>query len=87
MLLGFLISLTIVMIAMPSFIKYLKKFSFKQSVSEYALEDDKKKAGTPIMGGMSVHYCADHCDCALFLEIIYRTLILGSSSWHLPDMA
>jgi len=52
MVLGFVISLTIVMIAMPPFIKYLKKLSFKQSVSEYALEDDKKKAGTPIMGGI-----------------------------------
>lgn len=29
-----------------------KKLSFKQSVSEYALEDDQKKAGTPIMGGV-----------------------------------
>lgn len=52
MILGFLISLIIVLLAMPPFIKYLKKLSFKQSVSEYALEDDKKKAGTPIMGGI-----------------------------------
>jgi len=49
---GFLISFGIVLAAMPSFIEYLKKLSFKQSVSEYALEDDKKKAGTPIMGGV-----------------------------------
>lgn len=48
----FLVSLIIVMIAMPPFIQYLKKLSFKQSISEYALEDDKKKAGTPIMGGI-----------------------------------
>lgn len=52
MLIGFACSLAIVLLAMPSFIKYLKKLSFKQSVSEYALEDDKKKAGTPIMGGV-----------------------------------
>jgi phospho-N-acetylmuramoyl-pentapeptide-transferase len=52
MLLVFLISLAAVMIAMPPFIKYLQKLSFRQSVSEYALEDDKKKAGTPIMGGI-----------------------------------
>lgn len=52
MVIGFLISLAVVMIAMPSFINYLKKLSFKQTVSEYALEDDKKKAGTPIMGGV-----------------------------------
>lgn len=49
---GFLVSLGIVLVAMPSFIKYLQKLSLKQSVSEYALEDDKKKAGTPIMGGI-----------------------------------
>ncbi|MCR4950162.1 MAG: phospho-N-acetylmuramoyl-pentapeptide-transferase [Solobacterium sp.] len=49
---GFLISLVIVLIAMPPFIEFLKKLSFRQSVSEYALEDDQKKAGTPIMGGI-----------------------------------
>ncbi len=52
LVIGFCVSLTIVMLVMPSFIEYLKKLSFKQSVSEYALEDDKKKAGTPIMGGI-----------------------------------
>lgn len=52
LVIGFCVSLTIVMLVMPCFIEYLKKLSFKQSVSEYALEDDKKKAGTPIMGGI-----------------------------------
>lgn len=52
MILGFLICAAIVLISMPYLIKYLKKLSFKQTVSEYALEDDKKKAGTPIMGGI-----------------------------------
>lgn len=52
LVIGFCVSLTIVMLVMPRFIDYLKKLSFKQSVSEYALEDDKKKAGTPIMGGI-----------------------------------
>ncbi len=52
LVIGFCISFAIVMIVMPSFIEYLKKLSFKQSVSEYALDDDKKKAGTPIMGGV-----------------------------------
>lgn len=51
-LIGFAVSLGIVLVVMPHFIEYLKKLSFKQSVSEYALEDDKKKAGTPIMGGV-----------------------------------
>lgn len=52
LVIAFCISLTIVMLVMPRFIEFLKKLSFKQSVSEYALEDDKKKAGTPIMGGI-----------------------------------
>ncbi len=52
LVIAFCVSLTIVMLVMPHFIEYLKKLSFKQSVSEYALEDDKKKAGTPIMGGI-----------------------------------
>ena len=49
---AFLISLGVVMLAMPELIEYLKKLSLKQTVSEYALEDDQKKAGTPIMGGI-----------------------------------
>ena len=47
-----IICLIIVLVLMPKFIDYLKNQSFKQTVSEYALEDDKKKAGTPIMGGI-----------------------------------
>lgn len=52
MSLYFVLSLSIVLVMMPFLIQYLKKLSFKQTVSEYALEDDKKKAGTPIMGGI-----------------------------------
>lgn len=52
LILNFVLSLVIVLIAMPSFITYLKKLSFRQTVSEYALSDDQKKAGTPIMGGI-----------------------------------
>ena len=48
----FLMSLVLVLMAMPELIEYLKKLSLKQTVSEYALEDDQKKAGTPIMGGI-----------------------------------
>lgn len=47
-----ILNLSLVFLIMPKFIEYLKKLSFKQSISEYALEDDKKKAGTPIMGGI-----------------------------------
>lgn len=49
---GFIVCLGIVLLTMPSLITYLKKLSLKQTVSEYALEDDQKKAGTPIMGGI-----------------------------------
>ena len=52
LMIGFIVSLAVVLVLMPPFITYLKKLSFKQSVSEYALEDDQKKAGTPIMGGV-----------------------------------
>jgi len=52
LVLGFVVSMLLVLLTMPSFIEYLKKLSLKQTVSEYALEDDKKKAGTPIMGGV-----------------------------------
>ncbi len=52
LILSLLISLAIVMVSMPPFIKFLKKLSFRQSISEYSLEEDQKKAGTPIMGGV-----------------------------------
>lgn len=52
LIIGFVISLGIALALYPSLIEYLKKLSFKQSISEYALDDDKKKAGTPIMGGI-----------------------------------
>ena len=49
---GFAVSLIAVLAVMPGFIEYLKKLSLRQTINEYALEDDKKKAGTPIMGGI-----------------------------------
>lgn len=52
LLLGCLVSMVIVLITMPLFIKFLKNQSLRQSVSEYALPEDQKKAGTPIMGGI-----------------------------------
>lgn len=51
-LLGFILSLVIVFVAMPSFIKFLKKLSFKQSVSVYSLKEYQEKGATPIMGGI-----------------------------------
>lgn len=51
-ILGFLISLAVVLIYMPSLISYLKRQSLRQSISEYSLPEDQKKAGTPIMGGI-----------------------------------
>ncbi|MGM9941769.1 MAG: phospho-N-acetylmuramoyl-pentapeptide-transferase [Bulleidia sp.] len=49
---SFLVSWGLVLAFMPKLIEYLKKLSLKQTVSEYALDDDRKKAGTPIMGGI-----------------------------------
>lgn len=75
LVIGFLISLIAVLILMPSFINYLKKLSFRQSVSEYALADDQKKAGTPIMGGI------------LFIVIpVIVTVIASPESWKDLDM-
>ncbi len=52
MIIGFAVSLAAVMVLMPSFIKFLKKMSLRQSISEYSLPEDQLKAGTPIMGGV-----------------------------------
>lgn len=52
MIASFLISLVLALLIYPHLIDYLRRLSLKQSVSEYALEDDKKKSGTPIMGGV-----------------------------------
>lgn len=52
LILNFTLSLVIVLVTMPAFIKFLKKLSFRQTISEYSLDEDQKKAGTPIMGGI-----------------------------------
>ena len=52
MLESFLVALCGVMITTPSLIRYLKKISFNQQVSEYSLEEYKQKAKTPTMGGI-----------------------------------
>ena len=51
-LIGLLISFLLVFIIMPVFIKTLVLHNLNQEVSEYALEEYKKKAKTPIMGGL-----------------------------------
>ena len=40
------------LIAMPVFIRYLKRRNIEQIASEYALEEFKNKDKTPIMGGL-----------------------------------
>lgn len=52
LLLSFGLSLVAVLIVMPRFINLLKSLNYNQEVSEYALEEYKKKAATPIMGGL-----------------------------------
>ena len=44
LILSLLVSVAVVMVTMPAFIKFLKKLSFRQSISEYSLEEDQKKA-------------------------------------------
>lgn len=50
--LGFALSLGAVYLVMPSYISALKRMGMNQEVSEYALEEFKQKAKTPIMGGL-----------------------------------
>lgn len=50
--LGFLLSLIIILFAMPVYIKVLKALNYNQTVSEYALDEYKEKGKTPIMGGV-----------------------------------
>lgn len=52
MMLGFVISLIVVLLLMPHFIDFLKKISFNQTVNDYSLQEYKEKAKTPIMGGI-----------------------------------
>ena len=52
LLLSFGLSLALVILIMPRFINLLKSLNYNQEVSEYALEEYKKKAATPIMGGL-----------------------------------
>ena len=52
LVMGFLISLACVLVLMPAFIDFMKRISFNQTVSEYALDEYKEKAKTPIMGGV-----------------------------------
>lgn len=72
---GFLLSYICVLFVMPVFIRVMKKLSFKQSVSEYSLEEFKKKGHTPIMGGL------------LFILIpILMTIILAFSELKNLDL-
>lgn len=48
----FALSFGLMLLIMPHFIKLLKSLNYNQSVSEYALEEYKNKAKTPIMGGL-----------------------------------
>ncbi len=51
-LLGLVLSFVVVFIIMPKYIRMLKLHNINQEVSEYALEEYKTKAKTPIMGGL-----------------------------------
>ena len=49
---GFILSIALMMIIMPFFIKTLKNRNVNQVTSEYALNEFKNKEKTPIMGGL-----------------------------------
>ena len=49
---SFAVSLLLMLVLMPYFIRMLKKHNLNQTVSEYALEEYKQKEKTPIMGGL-----------------------------------
>ena len=53
MVLGFALSLVLTIILMPKLIAFLHKVSYKQTVSEYSLEEFKSKEKTPTMGGIA----------------------------------
>ena len=48
----FILSLALIVIVMPYFIKALKRRNINQVTSEYALDEFKNKEKTPIMGGL-----------------------------------
>lgn len=49
---GFVLTLILMCVIMPIYIRILKNHHISQSVSEYALEEYKNKQKTPIMGGL-----------------------------------
>lgn len=51
--LGSLITLVLMLAAMPALIRYLHKLKFGQTEREEGLESHKKKSGTPTMGGLA----------------------------------
>lgn len=51
-ILGFILSIGLLMLVMPVFIKALKNRNVNQVTSEYALDEYKNKSKTPIMGGL-----------------------------------
>ena len=51
-LINFLVSFALVMVAMPKSIEFLKKLKFGQVEREEGLESHKVKGGTPTMGGI-----------------------------------
>lgn len=51
-LIAFLISLSTGILFYPFYINFMKKLNFGQSISEYSLQEDQQKEGTPTMGGV-----------------------------------
>ncbi|MFV0479518.1 MAG: phospho-N-acetylmuramoyl-pentapeptide-transferase [Anaerorhabdus sp.] len=71
---AFVISLCGTLFSMPSFIRFLKKISFNQTVSEYSLDEYKNKTKTPTMGGV------------LFVVVTIVTTLLVQHSYLSKDL-
>lgn len=51
-LIAFLISFFSGLLLYPIYIRFMKKLKYGQSISEYSLQEDQEKQGTPTMGGV-----------------------------------
>jgi phospho-N-acetylmuramoyl-pentapeptide-transferase len=71
LILGFAISLGLVLVIMPKYINYLKSIDYHQTVSEYSLDEYKNKAKTPTMGGVLFVLIPVIVSLAVNFKIVY----------------
>lgn len=54
MIIGFLVSLAVVIVAMPSYLGMVQRLAWGQQIREEGPQDHQKKQGTPTMGGLII---------------------------------